>query len=55
LVKDAIILPWSFIGAKEKMREKDFRQLIIQKFIEHEALDYMFEIVKENSLYFNYQ
>jgi len=52
LIKDAIILPWSFICAKEKMREKDFRQLIIQKFIEHEALDYMFDIVKQNSKYF---
>jgi CRISPR-associated protein Cas1 len=52
LIKDAIILPWSFICAKEKMREKDFRQLIIQKFIEHEALDYMFDLVKQNSKYF---
>jgi hypothetical protein len=34
------------------MREKDFRQLIIQKFIEHEALDYMFDLVKQNSKYF---
>lgn len=52
LIKDAIVLPWSFIGAKEKLKEKDFRQLIIQKFIEHQALDFLFDQVKNNSIFF---
>jgi len=52
LIKDAIILPWAFICAKEKMREQEFRQQILQKFIEHKALDFMFEEVKNNALKF---
>lgn len=50
LVKDAIVLPWAFICAKEKMSEQEFRQQILQKFTEHKALDYMFETVKQASL-----
>ena len=52
LIKDAIILPWAFVCAKEKMREQEFRQQILQKFIEHKALDFMFEEVKNNALKF---
>ena len=52
LIKDAIILPWAFVCAKEKMREQEFRQQILQKFIEHKALDMMFEEVKTNALKF---
>lgn len=50
LVKDAIVLPWAFICAKEKMTEQEFRQQILQKFTEHKVLDFMFEKVKENAL-----
>jgi len=47
LVKDAIVLPWAFICAKEKASEQEFRQQILQKFTEHKALDFMFEQVKQ--------
>ncbi len=50
LIKDAIVLPWSFICAKEKASEQEFRAQILQKFIEHKALDFMFERVKEVAL-----
>lgn len=50
LVKDAIVLPWSFVCAKEKMNEQEFRQQILQKFTEHKALDFMFEQVKQQAL-----
>jgi len=50
LIKDAIVLPWAFICAKEKMSEQEFRQQILQKFTEHKALDYMFEQVKQTAL-----
>ncbi len=47
LIKDAIVLPWAFVCAKEKMSEQEFRQQILQKFTEHKALDFMFEQVKQ--------
>lgn len=50
LVKDALILPWAFICAKEKMTEQEFRQQCLQKFTEHKALDFMFDTVKQVSL-----
>lgn len=50
LVKDALILPWAFICAKEKTTEQEFRQQILQKFTEHKALDFMFDSVKQVSL-----
>jgi len=50
LVKDALILPWAFICAKEKTTEQEFRQQILQKFTEHKALDFMFDTVKQVSL-----
>lgn len=50
LVKDAIVLPWAFICAKEKMSEQEFRQQILQKFTEHKAMDFMFEQVKQQAL-----
>lgn len=49
LVKDAIVLPWAFVCAKEKMSEQEFRQQILQKFTEHKALDFMFEQVKQQA------
>ena len=50
LVKDALVLPWAFICAKEKMTEQEFRQQCLQKFTEHKALDFMFDTVKQVSL-----
>lgn len=50
LIKDAIVLPWAFVCAKEKMGEQEFRQQLLQKFTEHKALDFMFEQVKQQAL-----
>lgn len=50
LIKDAIVLPWAFICAKDKITEQEFRQTCIQKFAEHKALDFMFEELKAHSL-----
>ena len=50
LIKDAIVLPWSFICAKEKATEQEFRSQILQKFTEMQALDFMFDQVKEAAL-----
>jgi CRISPR-associated protein Cas1 len=49
LVKDAIVLPWAFVCAKEKMKEQEFRQQVLQKFTEHQALDFMFDQVKQKA------
>ena len=46
LIKDAIILPWSFVLAQENKQESEFRQTILQKMTEHKTLDFMFETVK---------
>ncbi len=50
LIKDAIILPWAFICAKENMSEQEFRQQILQKFTQHKVLDFMFNTVKDIAL-----
>ena len=50
LIKDSIVLPWSFICAKEKASEQEFRQQCLQKFTEHQALDFMFDQVKQQAL-----
>ncbi len=50
LIKDAIVLPWAFVCAKEKMTEQEFRQQVLQKFTEHKALDFMFDQVKQQAL-----
>lgn len=53
LIKDSIVLPWAFIYAKEARNdrsEQEFRQICLQKFIEHKALDFMFDEVKKISL-----
>lgn len=50
LVKDALILPWAFICAKERATEQEFRQQCLQNFTQHKALDFMFDIVKDISL-----
>lgn len=50
LVKDALILPWAFICAKEQTTEQEFRQQCLQNFTKHKALDFMFDLVKTVSL-----
>ena len=52
LVKDALVLPWAFVCAKEKQSEKAFRSQILQTFVEHKALDFMFSEVKKASKYY---
>ncbi len=47
LIKDALILPWAFIGAKEKISEQEFRQLCLQNFTKYKALDFMFATIKD--------
>ena len=50
LIKDALVLPWAFICAKEQSTEQEFRQQCLQAFVRHQALDFMFESVKANAL-----
>ncbi|WP_297187611.1 type I-F CRISPR-associated endonuclease Cas1f [uncultured Porticoccus sp.] len=50
LVKDALILPWAFICAKEKSTEQEFRQQCLQAFTNHNALEFMFDQVKDIAL-----
>jgi CRISPR-associated protein Cas1 len=50
LIKDAIVLPWAFVCAKEKATEQEFRQQCLQNFTQHKALDFMFEQVKAIAL-----
>lgn len=51
LIKDALVLPWAFIAAKEGMDEKGFRAQCLQAFVEHGALDFMFNQIKEIALH----
>lgn len=50
LVKDALILPWAFVCAKEQVTEQEFRQQCLQNFTKHKALDFMFDFVKALSI-----
>ncbi len=50
LVKDAIVLPWAFICARENATEQEFRQQCLQSFTDHKALDAMFNQVKTMAL-----
>lgn len=50
LIKDAIVLPWAFICAKENGTEQEFRQQVLQAFTDQKALDFMFDTVKEIAL-----
>ncbi len=52
LIKDALVLPWAFICAKEKQSEKEFRSQILQTFVEHKALDFLFSEVKKAADYY---
>ena len=46
LIKDTLVLPWSFICARENATEQEFRQQCLQAFTDHKALDFMFDQVK---------
>lgn len=50
LIKDAIVLPWAFVCAKEKATEQEFRQQCLQAFTNHKALDFMFDQIKAIAL-----
>jgi CRISPR-associated protein Cas1 len=50
LVKDAIVLPWAFICAKENATDQEFRQQCLQAFTDHKALDVMFDQIKALAL-----
>lgn len=52
LIKDAVVLPWSFIAASRGMGSSDFRTLCLQKFAEHQVLDFMFAEVEKTSRLF---
>ncbi len=50
LIKDAIVLPWAFICAKENATEQEFRQQVLQAFIEHKSMEFMFNTIKSIAL-----
>lgn len=50
LIKDALILPWAFICAQERLTEQEFRQQCLHAFTQHHALSYMFDQVKAVAL-----
>ena len=50
LIKDALVLPWAFVCAKENATEQEFRQQVLQAFTDHKALDFMFDTVKAIAL-----
>lgn len=53
LIKDALVLPWAFICAKDNATEQEFRQQCLQAFADHKALEVMFDQVKEFALSYN--
>lgn len=52
LIKDAVVLPWSFIAARRGYDSSAFRTLCLQKFAEHGVLDFMFAEVEKASRLF---
>lgn len=50
LIKDAVVLPWAFVCAKENATEQEFRQQVLQAFTDHKSLDFMFDTVKQVAL-----
>lgn len=47
LIKDAVVLPWSFICAEQNYQENDFRKVLISVFTELKILDFMFDTVQQ--------
>lgn len=50
LVKDALILPWAFVGSIRGMNQQAFRKNCLEKFVQHKALEFMFQQVEKYSL-----
>lgn len=50
LIKDAVVLPWAFVCAKENATEQEFRQQVLQAFIEHKSMEFMFNTIKAIAL-----
>lgn len=50
LIKDALVLPWAFLCAREECSEREFRETCLEAFSKHRALDFMFNSVKEAAL-----
>ena len=50
VIKDAIILPLAFICAKENAIEQEFRQECLNYFVDYQALDQMFDVIKKLAL-----
>ena len=46
LIKDSIVLPLSFIADFENYQTRNFRQLLLEKFTEHKAMDKMFNFTE---------
>jgi CRISPR-associated protein Cas1 len=47
LIKDAIVLPWAFVGARRELDEQAFRAQILQSFISYKAMDRMIETIED--------
>lgn len=47
LIKDAVVLPWTFICAAQDYRDTDYRKQLIVVFNELKVLDYMFDSVQQ--------
>lgn len=47
LIKDAVVLPWAFVCAKENATEQEFRQQCLQAFTDHKSLNFMFDEIKK--------
>lgn len=57
LIKDSLVLPWAFVAAMRGHSQNEFRELCLQSFTKHKAMDFMFDqikhicvLVKENKL-----
>ena len=47
LIKDAVVLPWAFICAREGYSDSDFRHQMIMVFNETKVMDFMFDTVQQ--------
>lgn len=51
IIKDGLVLPLAFISALSGHNEREFREHVIEAFQRYEALDYIFEVLKEIANY----
>lgn len=51
IIKDGIILPLAFISALSGDNEREFRENIIEVLRRYDALDHIFEVLKEIANY----